>query len=777
MQNKHGAPQADDTIHLRAATFNASLNRATQGELVADLATTGDRQAETDAKIIQRVNPDVLLVNEFDYVPESVASTLFQRNYLDVGQNTLGVATGPASPIEFTDRFTAPSNTGIASGFDLNNDGRVVQTPGADGYGNDALGFGAFPGQYGMTIFSKYPIVYDQIRTFQDFLWKDMPGALLPDDRATPAPGDFYSENELATFRLASKSFWDVPVQVGNDVVHLIVGHPTPPTFDGAEDRNGLRNHDEIRFLSDYVTPGRGDYIYDDQGTKGGLIPGARFIVMGDMNADPNDGDSVVSAADQLLTSPAIDASVVPTSAGGPEQAALQGGANSGQIGNPAYDTADFADITPGNLRTDYVLPSQAGLIPVDGHVFWPRSDDPTFPLVGPFSAARPGGFPSSDHRLTWMDLKTTPAPTVTSVGTPEFLGEADIPFTASVNGLQIGGLSALTYDPVHDLYYTLSDDRSSNARFYKVGIDLSDGHLSPGDVQFKAVQTLSTANGQPFAANSLDPEGLTLRGDALYLSSEGDASALINPFVDRIGLDGQVRAELPVAAKYNPTADGSSGIRNNLAFEGLSVTPDGRTLYVGTEDALQQDGPNADLTTGSPSRLIQYDLGTGQPDAEYVYVTDPVQRAPQPAGAFATNGLDEIVALDNAGHLLGLERSFATGQTGDDLRLYFINTNGATDVSGLSSLVGQSYTPVEKTLLLDFNDLGIYIDNLEGMTLGPDLPDGRKSLLLVSDNNFAETQVTQFIALGLNLNTAGQGSSGWDSESFSNLGGMHSSG
>lgn len=605
-----------------------------------------------------------------------------------------------------------------------------------------------------MAVFSKYPILYDQIRTFQDFLWRDMPGALLPDDASTTEPADFYFQDELAIFRLASKSFWDVPVQVGDDIVHLVVGHPTPPTFDGPEDRNGLRNHDEIRFLSDYVTPGRGDYIYDDNGVKGGLAPGSRFIVMGDMNADPNDGDSVTSVASQLLDSSAIDASVVPTSAGGPEQAILQGGANIGQIGNPKYDTADFADTAPGNLRVDYVLPSDNGLSPRNGGIFWPQSSDATFPLVGIFSAATPGGFPSSDHRLTWMDLQTAAAPKIIGVDGLTFLGEVDIPFDASLDGLQIGGLSALTYDPAHNIYYTLSDDRSSSARFYKVGIDLSDGHLMAGDVQFTGVQTLSQTNGQPFVANSLDPEGLTLKRNSLYLSSEGDASALINPFVGRIGLDGQVRAQLSVNQKYYPTVDGSNGIRNNLSFEGLSATPDGTKLYVGTEDALQQDGPNADLNTGSPSRLIRYDLATGQADKEYVYETDPVQRAPDPAGAFATNGLAEIVALDNYGHLLGLERSFATGQRGDDLRLYFINTNGATDVSDLPSLAGQRYTPVEKTLLLDFNDLGIYIDNLEGMTLGPDLLDGQKSLLLVSDNNFAQTQVTQFLALGLDLSS-----------------------
>jgi hypothetical protein len=397
----------DSVEAFRVATFNASLNRATEGQLVSDLATPGDRQAATDAEIIQRAAPDILLINEFDFANYNVAADLFRINYLEHGQNTLHLPSGSAA-IDFPYAFTAPSNTGIASGFDLNNDGQVVTTPGAPGYGDDALGFGAFPGQFGMAVFSKYPILTDQVRTFQTFLWKDMPGALLPDDPATPAQADWYSEQELAQFRLASKSFWDVPVMVDGAVVHIIVGHPTPPTFDGPEDRNGLSNHDEIRFLSDYVTPGRGDYIYDDQGGHGGLAPGARFVVMGDMNADPRDGDSADAAARQLLDSPAIDSSMVPTSAGGSEQARLQDRANDAQRGNPLFDTADFADSAPGNLRVDYVLPSVEGLAPRSASVFWPQSDDPTFPLVGTFDPTLPGGFPSSDHRLVWMDVALT---------------------------------------------------------------------------------------------------------------------------------------------------------------------------------------------------------------------------------------------------------------------------------------------------------------------------------------------------------------------------------
>ena|GEM_PF-45076 len=393
------------TTDLRVATFNASLNRSAEGELVADLSTPGNRQAQTVAEIIQRNAPDVLLINEFDFVAGNQAVDLFRDNYLEIGQNTLGLAEG-AAPIAYGYAFTAPSNTGIASGFDLDNNGQVVTTPGAAGYGNDALGFGNYPGQFGMAFFSKYPILTDQIRTFQTFLWKDMPGARLPDDPNTAAPADWYSPEELEVLRLSSKSHWDIPVLVDGEVIHFIVAHPTPPTFDGPEDRNGLRNADEIRFISDYVTPGQGDYIYDDAGNFGGLEPGARFVIMGDMNADPHDGDSTDDAILQLLDNPVIDDREIPTSPGGAEQATLQGGANLSHEGDPSQDTADFADVVPGNLRADYVLPSAVGLTPVDGQVFWPESTDPLFPLAGTFSPSLPpNGFPASDHRLTSLDL------------------------------------------------------------------------------------------------------------------------------------------------------------------------------------------------------------------------------------------------------------------------------------------------------------------------------------------------------------------------------------
>ena len=376
---------------VRFATFNASLNRGAAGALRSDLSTPGNAQARTIAEIIQRTRPDVLLINEFDYDP--VAAALFQDNYLAVSQNG-------AEPIRYAEWFIAPSNTGVATGFDLNNDGRVVTQPGAPGYGDDSFGFGAFPGQFGMVVYSRYPILQEQARAFQHFLWKDMPGALLPDSAATPEPADWYSPAELAIFRLSSKSHWDLPVQVGHHAVHFLVSHPTPPVFDGAEDRNGRRNFDEIRFWADYVRPGHGHYIYDDEGTSGGLRPGSRFVIAGDQNSDPFDGDSVPGAAQLLLDHHWINAEFTPSSAGAVEASALQGGANATHRGDPAHDTADFADVPgPGNLRADYVLPSRT-LIVLGGGVFWPVLSDPLSRLTGTFP------FPSSDHRLVWLDAR-----------------------------------------------------------------------------------------------------------------------------------------------------------------------------------------------------------------------------------------------------------------------------------------------------------------------------------------------------------------------------------
>ncbi len=374
---------------MRIATFNCSLNRPTQGQLQRDLATPDDVQARAVAEIIQRVNPDILLLQEFDYDARSTSLDEFMLQYLRKPQHD-GLA-----PLSYLYQYTAPSNTGTLSGFDLDHDGKV-------GGGGDALGFGEFPGQYGMLVLSKYEIDQHGARTFRNFLWRDMPDALLPEDPSTHAP--WYTPEMLAVLPLSSKSHWDLPVKVGRTTLHLLTSHPTPPAFDGPEDRNGKRNHDEIRFWSDYLAGAK--YIRDDKGAAGGL-DGKTFVIMGDLNSDPVDGTSLHDAITTLLANPRIDSSFVPQSAGAVEASAAQGGANATHKGDARFDTADFSDRDPGNLRVDYLLPSK-GMRVCGGGVFWPPRSDPASGLVSGVSPQKESGGsppPSSDHRLVWIDV------------------------------------------------------------------------------------------------------------------------------------------------------------------------------------------------------------------------------------------------------------------------------------------------------------------------------------------------------------------------------------
>jgi 3-phytase len=362
---------------VRIATFNCSLNRPAPGGLRASLATPDDAQARAVAEIIQRVRPDILLLQEFDYDAKQESIGEFQRNYLSQPQHG-------AAPIKFTYTFSAESNTGQPSGFDLDHDGKV-------GGGGDALGFGEFTGQYGMALFSNHPIDSKRVRTFRRFLWRDMPGAIPPEN--------WYTPEQLAVLPLSSKSHWDVGVRIGARVLHVLASHPTPPAFDGAEDRNGRRNHDEIRLWDDYLSGAA--YLRDDAGRRGGFR-GNSFVVMGDQNSDPVDGGSRNDAIRALLANPRVNSAYVPSSAGAPEAAAEQGGANATHQGDPRDDTADFNDRGAGNLRVDYLLPSK-DLRVCGGGVFWPAKADPLARLV--WGDAPP---PSSDHRLVWIDVLTS---------------------------------------------------------------------------------------------------------------------------------------------------------------------------------------------------------------------------------------------------------------------------------------------------------------------------------------------------------------------------------
>jgi myo-inositol-hexaphosphate 3-phosphohydrolase/sugar lactone lactonase YvrE len=365
---------------------------------------------------------------------------------------------------------------------------------------------------------------------------------------------------------------------------------------------------------------------------------------------------------------------------------------------------------------------------------------------------------PQSQNRVAVKDL--------------EFLGLTIFPTGTEFNGTQVGGLSGVAYDGALNQYYAISDDRSqiNPARFYTLGIDLTDGALDDGDVSFTGVTTLTDGNGNPFPLNESDFEGIALtENGSVYLASEGVASTATLPLLGEFSLSGQQLAALDLDDKFIPNLEGTQGVRSNLAFESAAITPDGRYFYTAVENALVQDGSISTLEDTSLSRILKYDLTTGAVVAEYVYEVDAIPQGSNPAGGFADNGLVELIALDNNGTLLALERSFAAG-VGNTVKLYQVLTQGALQVQDFDDLFreapldddGEIIPPgrftidptVSKTLLLDFADLSISPDNLEGMTLGPVLEDGRQSLIVVSDNNFNASQTTQFIALALDLET-----------------------
>ncbi|MFN7725817.1 MAG: esterase-like activity of phytase family protein [Rubrivivax sp.] len=357
------------------------------------------------------------------------------------------------------------------------------------------------------------------------------------------------------------------------------------------------------------------------------------------------------------------------------------------------------------------------------------------------------------------------------------YLGQQIVPTGTLYAGTTVGGLSGIDRIAGTDRYLAISDDRSAlnPARFYELQLDLSKFTRSAtpgwGGVSFTAVTTIQTPSGAAFGTNQVDPESLRINPNngKLVWSNEGDrlSGNLQNPTVREMNTDGSFSREFAVPGRYNPVGAGANdaGIRRNLAFETLTISTDGQTLYTATENALVQDGPAAGVGVGSPSRVLSFNLATGQAGAEFVYNVDPVALAPNPAGGFATNGLVEMLAVGDR-QFIAVERSFAAGAatpgtgpnglpTGNTIRLYMVDARGATDVSALDSLVGQAYTSASKTLLLDLSDLrnddgsALALDNIEGITWGPEV-NGLKTLVLVSDNNFGGTQFTQFVALQL---------------------------
>ncbi|MDX1459695.1 MAG: endonuclease/exonuclease/phosphatase family protein [Xanthomonadales bacterium] len=370
-----GCTSRPATNQFRIATFNAASGLPQAGELQRRLDSGNDEGLRALAAILQAVRPDIVLLNEFDRLQGYDNAAVLLQNYLSVSQHG-------QRPIDYGWHWQGPVNTGVPSGLDLDGDG-VRDGPA------DAWGFGRFPGQYAMLVLSRFPIESDAVRTFRLMPWSQMPGVQAPRQvDGTP----FYDPETWRQLRLSSKTHADVPVLINGRRIHVLVSHPTPPVFDGPEDRNGLRNYDEIRLWADYLD--NQPFLIDDAGQRGGLEPQQPFVILGDLNADPADGDSRPGAIAQLLQHPQVNSGCVPRSEGGLQASRTQGGINASQLGDPASDTADFSDQHTGNLRIDYVLPSRDLNVGGCG-VFWP-----------PEGTLGSRWLNYSDHRLVWTDIR-----------------------------------------------------------------------------------------------------------------------------------------------------------------------------------------------------------------------------------------------------------------------------------------------------------------------------------------------------------------------------------
>jgi 3-phytase/alkaline phosphatase D len=356
-----------------------------------------------------------------------------------------------------------------------------------------------------------------------------------------------------------------------------------------------------------------------------------------------------------------------------------------------------------------------------------------------------------------------TPAtvePAPVEPGRVELLATWELATGHRASGTEVGGLSALAYDPAGGVFYALSDDRGDHPergppRLYALRPLAADG--SPvGGFEVAAVTALRRGDG-PLPAGGVDPEGLALAADGFWIASEGVPARGEPPFVRRFGRDGVERAALPVPTRFVPdfaARERRRGVRDNLGFEALAITPDGRWLIAGTESALLQDGPVADHEDPALVRLVVWDLATGEAAAEHAYPVEPLPWPPAVPGAFRVSGLVDLTALDRL-RLVTLERAFAADR-GTALRLYRVDLAAAGDVSGVESLTaaGETLGAAAKELLFDLGAAlaarGVAPDNLEGMAFGPDLPDGRRLLVLVADNNFNPAQRTLFVALAV---------------------------
>ncbi|MBK8522492.1 MAG: esterase-like activity of phytase family protein [Chitinophagaceae bacterium] len=336
------------------------------------------------------------------------------------------------------------------------------------------------------------------------------------------------------------------------------------------------------------------------------------------------------------------------------------------------------------------------------------------------------------------------------NISTLKYIDTYNIPFNFKYKNTTVGGLSGIDYDAKRVLYYLVCDDRSDKdpARFYTAKIFITPKGID--SLAFTGVSYMLQPDGEPYPGNKQnrfktpDPEAIRYNPQNNYLvwSSEGERmvkandTVLTDPSVLMINQNGKYLDSfaLPTVFKMKATENGP---RRNGVFEGMSFADNYKTLFVNTEEPLYEDGPRADMADNHALiRIIKFDVAAKKSTAQYAYKLEPVAYAAKPEKEFKINGVPDILSVGN-NKLLVIERSFSTGRLPCTIRIFMADLDGATDISTATLKDDHSFAPVKKTLLLNMDDLGIYTDNIEGVTFGPLLPNGHKTLLFIADNNF----------------------------------------
>ncbi|WP_170386681.1 endonuclease/exonuclease/phosphatase family protein [Ruegeria atlantica] len=327
---------------VRIATYNTELSRDGPGLLLRDIRR-GDAQVQAVVDVLVAAHPDILALQGIDWDMDGLAVTALVRRLQAAG-------------LDYPYHFSAQPNAGLETSLDLNGDGRV--------YGPaDAQGWGRFTGQGGLVVLSRYPIHAADVQDFTGLLWRDLPDAHLP----ATEDGPFPSEDAQRIQRLSALAHWIVPVDTPIGVLSLMTFHAAPPVFDGPEDRNGLRNRDEIRLWS---------LVLDG---KLGRRPTAPFVIAGDANLDPERGEGRREAIQTLLADPRLQDPMPADSTG-------------------ALTTVDWKAV--GEMRVDYVLPS-VGLQVTGAGIIWPEEG----------TSLHEAASQASRHRLVWVDVAVPDRP------------------------------------------------------------------------------------------------------------------------------------------------------------------------------------------------------------------------------------------------------------------------------------------------------------------------------------------------------------------------------